>query len=360
VTRIAILSPAAPGGAGGNVTTRRRIARGLRGRGLEVLEVSVTPAGAVEGAAGGLEGADLVHALHAWKAGRLARELSRRLGVSYVVSLTGTDIHEDIESPERRDAVLEVLAGAAAILAPGGEAEEIVRRHGIATPLVRVAKGIEVPEPAGAPAGADERDGALFLLPGGWREVKNQLFALDPLARLAAEVPGVRLRFAGPVLDAAYHALWAGRRERLPFAEDAGVVAPAGMGREYAAAAVVLNTSHSEGGSNAVLEAMAAGRAVLASDVPGNRALVDFRPDDWRGSTGVLYRTEPMPGGGPARRAHDAEDFLVKARRLALEPDLRATIGRNARERARAEHSPERESEDVLSAYRIAGVGTPA
>jgi glycosyltransferase involved in cell wall biosynthesis len=328
-----------------------RIARGLRQRGIDVLEASVTPSGALEDG-GPIERVDLVHALHAWKAGRLAGEAARLLGVPYVVSLTGTDIQEDIERPDRRDAVLRVLGGAAALLGTIGEAEEILGKNGIVTPFVLAVKGVEATVPAAGAAGA----APVFLLPGGWREVKNQIFTLEPLALLAAEVPGLRLRFAGPVLEAAYHDLWTERRERFPFAEDAGAIEPGRMAAEYAAAAVVLNTSHSEGGSNAVLEAMAAGRAVLASDMPGNRTFIEFRPGDWEGSTGVLYRAPSLAAPGPARRAHDAEDFFLKARRLALEPALRERIGRNARERVLAEHSPEREIEGVLAAYRIAGV----
>src|SRR5262249_39059338 len=128
------------------------------------------------------------------------------------------------------------------------------------------------------------------------------------------------------------------------------------LGEMYGAASVVLNTSHSEGSPNAVLEAMAAGKAVLASDVPGNRALVPFNEDDWETSTGVLYATSPLPGDGPIRSLHDAEDFYAKARRLALDPEIRRALGSRAREHVLEAHSPERELERVLEAYRLAGV----
>jgi glycosyltransferase involved in cell wall biosynthesis len=320
---------------------------------MEAIEATVTPSGTLEEDGGGLDRVGLFHAFHAWKTGRIARKLSRDLGVPYVVSLTGTDIQEDLERPDRRDAVIAVLAGAAALLVPNEEAEKVIRERGVMTPLVRVTKGIEPPGKSGG-RGEEQPANIVFFFPGGWRAVKNNIFPLEPLARLAAEVPRMRLRFAGPVLEAPYHALWEEQRGRFSFAEDAGVIGPDGMAREYAASAVVLNASHSEGGSNAILEAMAARRPVLASDVPGNRALIDFRPGDWDGSTGVLYRTKRLIAGGPARSAHDAGDFYEKARRLALDPALRARIGRNAREQVLAEHSPEREMEGVLEAYRIA------
>jgi glycosyltransferase involved in cell wall biosynthesis len=60
-------------------------------------------------------------------------------------------------------------------------------------------------------------------------------------------------------------------------------------------------------------------------------------------------------GASAARLVHDAEDFLGKARRLALDPGLRSAIGRNARRYVIEEHSPGRELDGVLEAYRAAG-----
>ena len=61
-----------------------------------------------------------------------------------------------------------------------------------------------------------------------------------------------------------------------------------------AAADIVLNCSRSEGGmANAVIEALALGRAVLAADIPGNRSLIED------GVTGLLFGSEE---GWPRRR----------------------------------------------------------
>jgi hypothetical protein len=316
----------------------------------------VTPSGTLEEDCGGLDRAGLFHAFHAWKTGRLARELSRDLGVPYVVSITGTDIEEDVERPDRRDEMISVLAGAAALLATSEGAEQIIRGHGVMTPFVRVTKGIEPPDESDV-RGDEEPARLVFFLPGGWRAVKNNLFPLEPLARLAAEISRVRLRFTGPVLEAPYHARWEEQRGRFPFAEDAGVIEPDGMAR----GTPPPRRHHRlppEGGSTPSRGDGGPPRPVLASDVPGNRAFIDFRPGDWDGSTGVLYRTERLPAR-PARRVHDAGDFYQKARRLALDPALRARIGRNARAHVLAEHAPEQEMEGVLAAYRIAGLHLP-
>jgi glycosyltransferase involved in cell wall biosynthesis len=77
---------------------------------------------------------------------------------------------------------------------------------------------------------------------------------------------------------------------------------------------VVLNCSLAEGGmANAVIEALALGRAVLAADIAGNRSLVEDA------ITGFLFGS--------------AEELAAKADRLLQDPDLRARLGWQARTR---------------------------
>ena len=121
------------------------------------------------------------------------------------------------------------------------------------------------------------------------------------------------------------------------------------MAAWLARADVVLNVSHSEGGANAVLEGMASGRAVLASDIPGNRGFVRFDDSDWHSSTGVLSRA--LPTADPRRLAHAAEDFGEKAGRLAAEPELRRILGENARRWVAAHHAPAAESAALEAVY---------
>jgi len=100
-----------------------------------------------------------------------------------------------------------------------------------------------------------------------------------------------------------------------------------------ARADVVLNCSVSEGGmANSVLEALALGRAVLAADIPGNRALVEHD------ATGLLFGT-------------DAE-LESAALRLARDGALRARLGGAGRARVAACYPPEREIDGYLEVYR--------
>ena len=357
MSRIAIFSPAPSRLPCGNNTTLRRISSSLRAQGHHVEAVHLGDARANDSAwidGSPLSRFDILHALHAFKTGPRVLETARALDIPYVVSATGTDLNEDLECPERRGTVLDVLRNAAAVLVPSPDLEEMIRgRARVLTPCVVVPKGVEVEDLR------DREDPArvVFLHVGGWRKVKNNLFALEPLAKLVREIPAVELRFLGPVIDPECHARWERIRDRYPFAVDGGLVEPEGMAAEFAAASVVLNTSHSEGGANAILEAMAFAKPVLASNVPGNAALVRHDDSWWETSTGVLYRTERGEGGGTVGIPfHDPEDFHRKARRLALEKELRRAIGSSARRFVMAEHSPLGELRKILEAYAIAGV----
>lgn len=79
--------------------------------------------------------------------------------------------------------------------------------------------------------------------------------------------------------------------------------------------------SSSESLSNAILESMAAGVAVVASDVGGNPELVEH------GQTGFLFR------------AGDEMQFLTLLQTLVAEPELRKRLANHARERVRAEYA---------------------
>jgi len=86
--------------------------------------------------------------------------------------------------------------------------------------------------------------------------------------------------------------------------------------------------------ANSLLEAMAAGRPVLASAIEGNRSLVVD------GVNGLLYR--------------DEMDFALKAGRLVADPLLRQRLGLAARDFVRENCDPMDEAEKYLALYRKA------
>ena len=237
-------------------------------------------------------GPDVVHALHARRGGACALPLARRAQVPCVITLTVTDVTHDLHRPELAASVRSTLAGAAAVVALRAsqldelrEASVIVPRHTLVIP-----QGISLApaQPGGhgdlrARLGLGPRQAAaLALLPGGLRPVKAQHVALCAFEQLrAAGAPELHLALAGPVLDEEYAALLRERAEGCPGVHFVGTLAQPEMGTALASADVVLNTSESEGESNALLEAQAAGRPVIARRNRGNAALIDDGVDGW-------------------------------------------------------------------------------
>lgn len=337
--RLAVLTPFAAPSLRGNAITVERIVQGLRGRGATV-GVWDLDSTADEAVTGGVE-ADrpaLIHAFHAYRTGPLALRLARRLEVPLIVTLTGTDANHDLFDPERAATVRRVLEGAAAITAFDGS---IVERVAAALPDLRGRLAV-VPQAPGL-AGRERfdlnarwplpADRVLFLFAGGIRPVKAPRVPLLALDALAARDPRVRLLYAGPVLDAAEGEALVMELTSRPWARHVGAVPHAQMLSLLGLADVVLNSSQSEGGMpNSVLEALALGRAVLAADIPGNRALVQD------GVTGLLFA--------------DARQLAAQAARLAGDPALRARLGAAGRARVESEFAPARELDGYTAIYR--------
>lgn len=86
--------------------------------------------------------------------------------------------------------------------------------------------------------------------------------------------------------------------------------------------------------ANSILEAMHCGRAVLASNIEGNRSVVRD------GIDGLLFASE--------------SEFAHKAERLISEPSLRHELGKNGKEKIEREFSGEREIHNYLQLYQDA------
>jgi L-malate glycosyltransferase len=337
--RVALLTPFAFPSVRGNAVTAARVARGLRGRGVEldVWDLSLRPEATVEAEVEAFR-PTLVHAFHAYRAGPLALRLARRAEIPLVVTLTGTDANHDLFDPERASIVRRVLEGASRLTAFH---DSIAERVAGGLPdlrgrLVVVPQSalLDTTKPFDLHARWDlPRDRDLFILPAGIRMVKRPRFPLAPLERLVARRPRVRLLYVGPTLDPDEgDALLADLRGR-PWARWIGAVPHADMGGLLALGDVVLNCSISEGGmANSVLEALALGRPVLASDIEGNRSLIED------GVTGFRFR--------------DEAEFERRAELLASDPALRARLGAAGRELVERRYPAAREIDGYLDVYR--------
>ena len=338
--RVALLSPFAFPSVRGNAVTVARVARGLRARGaeLDVWDLSLRPEAAVEAEVDAFRPA-VIHAFHAYRVGPLALRLARRAEIPLVVTLTGTDANHDLFDPERASVVRRVLEGASRLTVfHASIAERIagalpdLRGRLIVVP--QSAALLDTLEPFDLGAHWDlPQERVLLAFPAGIRMVKRPRFPLQPLERVVARRPSVRLLYVGPVLDAderdALHRALEGR----PWARWIGPVPHAQMGSLPALGDVVLNCSISEGGmANSVLEALALGRAVLASDIEGNRSLIED------GVTGFLFR--------------DEAEFERRAELLASDSALRARLGAAGRDLVERRYPATREIDGYLDVYR--------
>lgn len=165
-------------------------------------------------------------------------------------------------------------------------------------------------------------------------EVKGQHVLIEALA---ATGPGIRATLVGAELESrgpSYRDRLVRQAEALGVANRVELAGFRADARELIAAAdALVLPSFREGLPIVVLEAMERGRPVIATAVGGTpEAVLD-------GATGLL-----VPAG-------DAPALAAALRRLRDDPVLRASLGRNGRERAVTEFSLAAMAERTLAAY---------
>lgn len=348
--KLLILTPTALPDVTGNAMTAERWRRTLVGMGLDI-RVCAT---------GGCGPGELLHIIgrfdpgvlhvhNAYRAGgllldpALADSLSR---LPLVVSPSGTDMNIESRVEERREVVRQALHRADAIVVQSEEgrqrlAEVIPGRMDRVcyVPKSFVWLGEERTDLRGA-CNLSPED-VVFFMPAGIRPVKGNLECLLALEKAHGLRPQLRAVFAGPPLDRAYAERFRREAERLrAFARWVPAIEPAAMRSAYESADVVVNGSLSEGLSNVLLEAKAAGKPLLASDIPGNRWPVLGDPGD--APMGLLF--DPS----------DPADFVAKALRLIDDPARRCTLGEAGAAYARRMPGPGDEARALVAAYEAA------
>ena len=251
--------------------------------------------------------ADVVHA-H-WIPSAIA---ARATGKPYVLEVWGTDVElarrlPQLTRPLVRDAELVLVASS--FLAQ--EAERLGAREIVHVPFI-----VDVPQHVGAP---DEPPHVLYA---------GRLSAEKGILEFLEATEGIERRIVGdgPL------------RSRVP--ETQGFVPPSELTRWYEAAAVVCTPSRREGVGGTCREAMAHGRAVVATAVGGQVDAIDD------GVTGVLV----PPHDPPALRA--------AIERLLADAALRRRLGEAAHVHAQAGFSREAAAAALVEAYRNAAQPT--
>jgi glycosyltransferase involved in cell wall biosynthesis len=337
--KVCLVTPYFEPSVRGNSITVQRIARGLIQRDVDVgvLSLENVPEGQPAAVAAAFE-PDVIHAFHAHRSAAAVSEMLSVHSSAVVTTVTGTDVNHDLFDLQRRAAVLEQLHRSKRIVAFHDSMQQklIAAVPEFASKIVIIPQSVRL-EQSEFLAGFLTRmtgDEIVFLLPAGIRQVKNVLFPLNPMTQLHQKYPNVRLIYAGPIIEMdVFQRLQAALEKREDWAFFIGAVQHKRMWGLLQKTDVVLNTSISEGGmANSVLEAMSVGVPVLASDIEGNRSVVE------EGGTGFIYT--------------DEDDFIAKAERLIGDEDLRLELGKNAKAKYQREFSWQQEIEAHLRVYQ--------
>lgn len=275
--------------------------------------------------------------LYAGLACRLAR---RKSAFFAMVSGLGHVYGSDFDRPALRTLISALyraaVARAAGIFVFNGDDRAEMVRHGILRPDQRVEQvpgsGVDIHRFRPAPLPGE---GPVFLMIARLMRDKGLLEFVAAARMLRAEYPGARFRILGPrdsnpssVTEAEVSA-WS----------EEGVIAYLGECRDVvphlqAASVFVLPSYYREGLPRTILEALASGRPVVTTTMPGCR---DAVIDGWNG---LLV---------PPR---DSEALATALRRLIEDPGLVEQMGARARDAAVQTYDV-----DKVNAQLLAGMG---
>ena len=253
---------------------------------------------------------DLIHAN--WLAGAL---VARFAGKPFVVTLHGSPTagaFDDLGVARRWPRLVKALLRPAATVICCSETLATAMRACGLTNVQVIPYGVHMPEDLG-----EEEEPAAVLYVGRLSPEKN----IDVIAEATEGLPRI-VAGDGPL------------RDLLP--DTLGFVGPQEVSQLYKRAAVVVVASQAEGLPNVVLEAMAHGKAVVATPVGGIPTVIAD------GETGLLV---------PVR---DATALRAAIERALADRSLRLRLGLAARDRVATYCSWERVTEATLGVYAAA------
>ncbi|RBW69597.1 glycosyltransferase family 4 protein [Bacillus taeanensis] len=312
----------------GNTITVKRISDKLNSRGIETEIVSITEDHHVNM----LPPADLVHGFHAYRFFKFKETLHQKMD-TYVITMTGTDLNHDLFNDERRSDVIQSVTEASAVHVFSEKARNILLKE---VPEIK-EKTFVIPQGTTNFTTTDftiqkEDNTFLFVLPAGIRKVKNVPFAIHTLKKLHEKLPYVRLLLVGPIIEKDEGQLVKNLvEENKDWVQYIGQVSHHEMGAIYKHADAVLNTSHSEGQSTAIIEAMSLRIPLLVSGNEGNLSLITHN------QTGFVY--------------NDEGEFLEYAEQLVNNYEIREQFGEAAEKHINKHHTNTSEVEMLLKIY---------
>ena len=290
-------------------------------------------------------GIDIVHT-HGKGAGLFGRLAARALGIPAIHTFHGIHYSSYSQSGQRLYLALERrlsrMSHAIINVSASQEAEGLELGLFRREQSVVVVNGIDLDEMDRIARECPVRREHLGLSPGDfvlgcvsrWDPVKRFEVLLQAVRRLASRIPHLALLLVGGGGEEARIRRLAGEtglQDRVIFTGFLG-----NPTRVYGALDLYVATSLKEGLPLAPLEAMSAGLAIVATDVPGHRDVV------LRGETGLLVPPE------------DAASLAEAIAMLAADPDRRREMGRAGRRRVAEQFTVQHMVGQTAGVYRRA------
>jgi len=179
---------------------------------------------------------------------------------------------------------------------------ETIRRLAIAygmnpQRIVTFPWGVDLRHFSPAKRPAEKGDAFVFLSTRSWEPIYGVDLIARAFAEFAPRYPYAHLILLGNGSQASLLRKILSQADVLDQVSMPGQIGFKDLPRYYHLADVYVSASHSDGTSISMLEAMACGRPVILSDIPGNREWITsgeqgwfFRNGDWQALAGVMER----------------------------------------------------------------------
>ncbi len=180
-------------------------------------------------------------------------------------------------------------------------------------------------------------DTFVLLSTRGWSQIYGVKDLAHAFVRLAHQYPQMRLLMLGngPLAPSIHQIFRQG--QVLGSVHFAGQVSQNKLPDYYRAADVYISTSHSDGTSISLLEALGCGTPVILTDIPGNREWVKKQ-----GEVGWLFEDG------------NVQALMESIQQAIAQKDRLPEMGREARLLAEARGNWEVNAQSLLSAYQLA------